>query len=100
MTYTEDRAVFEAQLRQPPHFARMLDHARPFVGRLTKLDRHSLIEIAWDNLWAQRDCIHETNDILRLWIASLTGAARTRKTWLVWNGAYWTRVKGERLGKH
>lgn len=100
MTYTEDRHTFEAQLRQPPHFARMLEHSGRYVGRLTKMDKESLIEIAFDRLWESRDQIKEMNDILRLWIAALNGAARTRKTWLVWlNNSHWARVKGTQLGK-
>lgn len=99
MTYTEDRLTFEAQLRQPPHFARMCDHAGKFVSRMTKVDRESVLEMAWNTLWEWRDGIHETNDILRLWINALSLAVKTRKTWLIWTGLCWRRVRNSQLGR-
>ena len=99
MTYMEDREIFEADLCKPPHLARMCEHAGRFTGRLTKVDRNSLLEMAWDYLWARRDSIHETNDILLTWIACLTAAARTRERWLQWSGISWRWVRSSQLGR-
>ncbi len=100
MTYTEDRATFEADLRKPPHFARMCEHAGRYVGRLTKVDKETMLDLAWEGLWQRREQIHETSDILLTWIAALSAAARTRKTWLVWhNMGGWSRVRASQLGR-
>lgn len=100
MTYTEDRTTFEAQLQRPPHFARMCEHAGRFVGRLSRVDKEALIEMAYDRLWDQRDQIHETAHVLLLWIDALKAAAMTRKQWLVYyNMGGWRWVKSSQLGR-
>ncbi len=99
MTYTEDREQFERDLRQPPHFARMCEHAGRFVGRLPKIDRETLLDLAWGYLWDRRDAIHETADILLVWIDCLKSAAHTRKRWLQWSGISWRWVRSSQLGR-
>lgn len=100
MTYTEDRETFERDLFKPPHCARMLDHAGKFVGRLSRVDKDTFLELAMDRFWADRASIKETSDILLRWIDALRYAARTRKTWMVWyNMGGWKRVRPSQMGR-
>lgn len=100
MTYTEDRETFERDLLRPPHQARMLDYAGKYVGRLTKVDKNTLLEVAIEYLWNRRDQIKETSDILTTWIAALNFAAKTRKKWLVYyNIGGWRWVRSSQLGR-
>lgn len=99
MTYTEDRATFERQLSQPPHAARLMEHAGRFVGRLDNADKEWLLDIALEWLWGARDGIKESGDILRLWVKGLEYAARQRPRWHLWSSGYDWWVKGSQLGR-
>ncbi len=100
MTYTEDRETFERDLRKPPHFARMCEHAGRFTGRLTKVDRDTFLEMAYERLWCDRSNIRETSDILLRWIDALRYAARTRKRWLIYYPlGGWRWARSSQLGR-
>lgn len=99
MTYTEDRDTFERQMLQPPHAARLMEHAGKFVGRLDNADRDTLLTDALDQFWARRDAIKETQDILTVWVGALEFAARRRPRWHCWGSGYDWWVKGSQLGK-
>ena len=43
--YTEDRETFERQMLQPPHAARLMEHAGRFVGRLDSKDKDALLKV-------------------------------------------------------
>lgn len=99
MTFTEDRETFERQILQPPHAARLMEHAGRFVGRLDNDDKDALLRIALDQFWETRDQIKETQDILTLWVRALEYAARRRPRWHLWSSGYDWWVKGSQLGK-
>lgn len=99
MTYTEDRETFERQLSQPPHAARLMEHAGRFVGRLDNNDKDALLKDALDKLWETRNRIKTTQDILTLWVDALAFAARRRPRWHVWSSGYDWWVKGTQMGK-
>lgn len=99
MTYTEDRETFERQLMQPPHAARLMEHAGRFVGRLHNDDKEALLGIAVEWLWGARETIRETQDILTLWVKALEYAARRRPRWHCWSSGYDWWVKGSQLGR-
>lgn len=95
-----DREKFEEQLFQPPHAARMTDHAGRFVERLDSTDRAKLLEDALNRLWETHDQIKETKDVLKVWIAALEYAAARRPRWKTWFNVYEVRwVKGTQLGR-
>lgn len=100
MTYTEDRETFERQmLSEPPHAARLAEHAGRFVGRLDNADKEALLKIAIEEFWATRSQIKETQDILRLWVKALEYSARRRPRWHLWSSGYDWWVKGAQMGK-
>lgn len=99
MTFTEDRETFERQLLQPPHAARLMEHAGRFVGRLDNADKGALLQLALDHFWDTRSQIKETQDILTLWVKSLEFAAKRRPKWHCWSSGYDWWVKGSRLGR-
>lgn len=99
MTFTEDRETFERQMMQPPHAARLMEHAGRFVGRLDNSDKEALLNMALDNFWCTRSQIKETQDILTLWVRSLEIAAKRRPKWHCWSSGYDWWVKGTRLGR-
>lgn len=99
MTFTEDRETFERQILQPPHAARLMEHAGRFVGRLDNDDKDALLRIALDQFWETRGQIKETQDILTLWVRALEYAARRRPRWHLWSSGYDWWVKGSQLGK-
>lgn len=99
MTFTEDREQFERVMLQPPHAARLMDHAGRFVGRLDNADKQALLELALDSFWERRDAIKETQDILTQWVKSLEFAAKRRPKWHLWSSGYDWWVKGSQLGK-
>lgn len=99
MTFTEDRETFERQILQPPHAARLMEHAGRFVGRLDNDDKDALLRIALDQFWETHGQIKETQDILTLWVRALEYAARRRPRWHLWSSGYDWWVKGSQLGK-
>lgn len=99
MTYTEDRETWERQMSQPPHAARLMDHAGRFVGRLDNADKDALLRMALDEFWARRDFIKETQDILSQWVKALEYASRRRPRWHLWSSGYDWWVKGSQMGK-
>lgn len=99
MTYTEDRETFERQMSQPPHAARLMEHAGRFVGRLDNADKDALLHVALDEFWARRDYIKDTQDILEQWVKSLEYSARRRPKWHLWSSGYDWWVKGAQMGK-
>lgn len=102
LTYTEDREAFERQLfHTPPHAARMAEHAGRFVEWLGNSDKDALLLAAFDRFWETREHIHQTQDILKVWIGALKFAARRRPRWQVWCGYTFNSrwVKGSQLGK-
>lgn len=99
MTYTEDRETFERQMMQPPHAARLMEHAGRFIGRLDRADKNALLKDALDKFWELRNEIKETADILKLWIKALESASRRRPRWHLWSSGYDWWVKSSQLGK-
>lgn len=99
MTYTEDRETFERQMYQPPHAARLMEHAGRFVGRLSSVDKDALLRIALDEFWARRAFIKDTQDILEQWVKSLEYSARRRPRWHCWWSGRDEWVKGTQLGR-
>lgn len=97
--YTEDRETFERQMSQPPHAARLMEHAGRFVGRLDNADKNALLKMALERFWNTREQIKTTQDILKLWIKALEFAALRRPNWHLWSSGYDWWVKGLQLGK-
>jgi hypothetical protein len=97
--YTEDRETFERQMMQPPHAARLMEHAGRYTGRLVNADKEALLQVALDKFWETRERIKETSDILKLWIKALEFSARRRPKWHLWACGYDWWVKGNQLGK-
>lgn len=97
--YTEDRETFERQMLQPPHAARLMDHAGRFIGRLSNTDKDMLLKDALDEFWARRDLIKESQGILLQWVKALEFAAKRRPRWHCWWSGRDEWVKGTQLGK-
>lgn len=97
--YTEDRETFERQILQPPHAARLMEHAARFVGRLRNDDKDALLKVALDEFWERREEIKDSQDILTLWVEVLEYSARRRPRWHLWSSGYDWWVKGSQLGR-
>lgn len=95
----QDRETFERQLLQPPHAARLMGRAKPFIERLSPSDGEALLKIALDYFWDGRDQIKDAADIVKLWSKALEYSARRRPRWRLWwsTGPEW--VRGNQLGK-
>ena len=92
-----DREAFDDMMAL--HVARLMDYARPFVGRLSSYDSSKLIndaiEIAWETSGAFNP---ETVQMLQWWGECLRRAALRRQAWEIREGETYRWISGRDLG--
>lgn len=97
---TKEQVEFEVMLAQ--RVAKLMDFAKPYVGRLSSADRNYLLATALHTAWLTRKEFDpekaEEAGLLLWWNKCLRAAALTQRTWFVFHMDRWERVSGERLG--
>ncbi|HEX7041415.1 MAG TPA: hypothetical protein VF202_14960 [Trueperaceae bacterium] len=102
-----ERQQFEAFMKR--HTAKLLDFAKPYIGRLIPEQREEFLTVALERAWESRHELKpkktafgtEQVELLRWWEDyCLKPAARSRKVWTL---RTWDRqrefVKGTKLGR-
>lgn len=96
-TLANERSAFERIMES--NTARLMDFAKPYVGRLCNGDRESLLGNAIDFMWGWRKSHNSREEsLLQFWDRCLRAAALLRTTWHVSRFDGWATVRGERLG--
>jgi hypothetical protein len=92
---------FEQWMMAPPIAARLIEAMRPYVGRLTRLDRDWFVERALLHAWHRRSKLDPTREsTLHWWENCLRDTAASRRVWAVWNGTNRTLISGKALGRY
>ena len=94
----DERVAFEQTM--VTNIAKLLDFAKPYVGRLNSSDRGALLGSALEKMWEWRKSYKPRSgeSLLQYWDRCLAAAAKMRKTWQVSRFDGWTTVRGEHLG--
>lgn len=96
-TEAQERAVFERIMES--NTAKLMDFAKPYVGRLNNDDRGELLGTAIENMWERRKTHNPKQEsLLQFWDRCLRAAALLRETWRVSRFDGWTTVRGTQLG--
>lgn len=99
-TKSEDqqRVAFEATMTA--NTAKLMDFAKPYVGRLNNTDRETLLGAALEKMWEWRKTYKPGHgeSLLQYWDRCLKAAAKLRSTWQVSRFDGWTTVRGDALG--
>lgn len=93
-----ERAEFEQVMAA--HVAKLMDFAKPYVGRLSRADTAYFIEQALEEAWIQRSTFNPHKaSLLTWWERCLRAAASSRKLWSLQysTGIEW--VRGADLGR-
>lgn len=95
----DEREAFENVMAS--HVAKLMDFARPYVGRLCRADSEYFVERALEEAWTRRDNFEPTKaSLLMWWEGCLKAAALTRKAWCVQYSHKVEWVPGSKLGRH
>lgn len=96
-TVEQERAAFDRIMEA--NTARLMDFAKPYVGRLNNADRGTLLGSALTFMWERRKTHNpKAESLLQFWDRCLRAAAVLRKSWLVSKFDGWTWVRGAELG--